>query len=245
MMITLINKDDFQYQGNGVGIEWNPLGFGPWGIPATLTLADGKDENLTLLMDLGYNDQLQLNVKGEHNITLPDRVLPVNLRMNIQGVETRGFIGRLPVLNIGGYEIPDPIVSYVSEEHNQNTLSEAMIGLGLLSRFNLIFDYDRRKLYIEPDNNFGEPFEYNMTGLTMRRGYNEHLDIIGVHPDSPAGEAGLKEGDRVTHINGKSALEIDLFEMRSLFIQNGKSVNLTVWRNGDSMEVSLLLRRII
>lgn len=245
MMITLIVKDDFRYQGKGTGLEWNPLGFGPWGIPATLTLADGRDESLTLLMDLGYNDQLQLSVKGEHNITLPDRVLPASLGMNIQGIETRGFIGRLPVLNIGGYEVPDPIVSYVSEEHSQYGISEAMIGLGLLSRFNLTFDYDRRKLYVEPNKSFREPFEYNMTGLILRRGYNEHLDIIGIHPDSPAAEADLKEGDRVTHINGKSALEIDLFELRSLFIQNGKSINLTIRRNGESSEVSLLLKRII
>jgi C-terminal processing protease CtpA/Prc len=176
---------------------------------------------------------------------LPEKSLPTSLGINIQGIETRGFIGRLPELKIGDIEIDDLLVAYVSEEHSDHMFSEAMIGLGLLSRFNLVFDYDRRKLYIEPNKMFNEPFEYNMSGLTLRPGHGEYLDIIRVRSDSPGDEAGLKEGDRITHINGKSTIEIDFFELRSLLKQSGNAVNLKIQRNGEQSEVSLLLRRII
>jgi hypothetical protein len=36
MIITLIDPDNFKYTGKGVEIPWEPLGFGPWSIPATL-----------------------------------------------------------------------------------------------------------------------------------------------------------------------------------------------------------------
>jgi hypothetical protein len=245
MLITLLPREDFVYSGEGIGVEWNPLRLGAWGIPATLSLPDGRKESLTLLMDLGYNDQLQLCIKGEHNIILPEKSLPTSLGINIQGIETRGFIGRLPGLHIGDYEINDLLVSYVSEEYSQHMFSEAMIGLGLLSRFNLVFDYDGRRLYVEPNERFNEPFEYNMSGLTLRRGKGEYLIIIRVHPDSPGAEAGLEEGDRVTHINGKQGHEIGFFELRSLLKQSGNAVNLKIQRNGEQFEVSLLLRRII
>jgi len=159
MMITLIPKDDFEYHGQGTEVPWEPLGFGPRGIPATLSLADGKKISMTLLMDLGYNDQLKLRTRGEHNITVPDKVVPASLGKNIQGLETRGYIGRLPSINIGGYEIINPLVAYVAEEHSENTISEAMIGLGLLSRFNLTFDFYRQRIFFEPSQKFSEPFE--------------------------------------------------------------------------------------
>ena len=60
MMITLIEPEDFDYHGQGAELSWQPMGFGPWCIPATLGLADGREISLRLLMDLGYNDQLEL-----------------------------------------------------------------------------------------------------------------------------------------------------------------------------------------
>jgi len=159
MMITLIPKDDFVYHGKGTEVSWKPLGFGPRGIPAKMRLADGREISLTLLMDLGYNNQLQLRTKGEHNITVPDKAVPAGLGMNIQRQETRGFIGRLSSVNIGGHEIINPLVAFVAEEHSENTISEAMVGLGVLSRFNLTFDFYRQRIFFEPAKNFSEPFE--------------------------------------------------------------------------------------
>jgi hypothetical protein len=34
-----------------------------------------------------------------------------------------------------------------------------MIGLGLLSRFNLVFDASRNLLYVAPNSSFSDPFD--------------------------------------------------------------------------------------
>ena len=36
---------------------------------------------------------------------------------------------------------------------------DMFVGLGLLSRFNLVFDYSRQRLFVEPNRRFHEPFE--------------------------------------------------------------------------------------
>jgi len=245
MIITLTEPENFKYGGKGVEIPWEPLGFGPWSIPATLQMEDGCKISLKLMMDLGYNDQLQLAVGGESNITLPEKKLPASLGFNIQGVETRGFIGRLPQIDIGGYQIKDLITSFVAEEHSNQAVYEAMVGLGLLSRFNLVFDYHRQRLFIEPNHSFGEPFEYNMSGITTEMTLDGKCVIKNVHKFSPADKAGLQEGDIILKINDKMIKDYDFFDLHSLFKQKGMKINLLIGRDGMEMKVTLILRRVI
>ena len=245
MMITLIEPEKFEYHGEGTAVDWRPMGFGPWSIPATLGLPDGREISLKLLMDLGYNDQLELWAGKENNISTPDKALPADLGRNIQGVQTIGYVGRLPRIVIGGYEVRDVLVAYVSPEDSKQAAAEAMIGLGLLSRFNLIFDYSRQRLIIKPNGNFDEPFDYDMSGLSLRKSPDGFLEIVRVYDNSPAGDAGLKTGDRVIRINGKPAIDFDIFERESLFSREGKTITLVVSRDGREWEVSLKLRRLI
>ena len=148
-------------------------------------------------------------------------------------------------VEIGGYEIRDVIVSYVSEEYSDNTFHEAMIGLGLLSRFNLVFDYSRRRMYVEPNHTFADPFDYNMTGIWMRRGRGPYFEVKHVQPDSPAGEAGMRIGDRILQINGKDVGEYTVWELRPILRQEGNTVTLTVQRDNEQNEIALKLRRVI
>lgn len=158
-IITLIKPEKFEYTGKGVAIDWKPLEFGPRSIPATLTLADNRKIDVPLLMDLGYNDQLEINTAGINKIPLPEEVKPISLGMNIQRVERMGQVGCMPGVNIGGYELPDVVVGYYSDETKDANIPEVMIGLGLLSRFNLMFDFYNQKIYVEPNKTFSEPFK--------------------------------------------------------------------------------------
>lgn len=245
MMITLIKPEDFEHHGQGSEVAWKPMGYGPWCIPATLGLGNGREISLNLLMDLGYNDQLQLWAGKENIISAPERALPADLGRNIQGVPTRGYVGRIPRVIIGGYEIKDMLVAYVSPEDSKEATAEAMIGLGLLSRFNLIFDYTKQRLIIEPNGKFNDAFEYDMSGFSTRRSRDDLVEIDRIYDKSPAGDAGLKTGDQVISIDGKPIKDIDFFELQSLMRQEGKTIRLVVNRDGREREVSLMLRRLI
>lgn len=245
MMITLIEPDKFEYKGNGVEIPWKPMGFGPHSIPASIELADGRSISMDLLMDLGYNEQLHISTIGEHHIDIPEKSVPGILGFNIQGIPSRGYFGRVKQVNIGGYAIKDVVVSYVSKEDSEDKFHEIMIGLGLLSRFNLVFDYQNQRMFVEPNNNFQKPFEYDMSGMLTKLGQGDCLEIVQVFPESPASDAGLKAGDQIARINGKPAAYYNIWDLRSMMRQKGNKINLAVLRGSDEIEVSLTLRRVI
>lgn len=245
MMITLIEPGKFEYRGGGTGISWKPLGFGPWAIPARLGLDGGRSVSLDLMMDLGYNDQLQISTTGEHDITVPERALPAGLGFNIQGEETLGHIGRVPSVQIGGYEVKDVLAAFVSREHSAETFSEVMIGLGLLSRFNLVFDHSRQRLFVEPNRSFAESFEHDMSGMVLEKGEGDTLIVDRVFENSPARDAGIRKGDRITMINGRPAAEIGFWDRHALMRRKGETVTLTVERGSDKLQFAIELRRVI
>ncbi|MCP4686262.1 MAG: PDZ domain-containing protein, partial [bacterium] len=245
MIITLIPPERFEYTGEGVAVPWEPSGFGPWKIPGTLGLEDGRTIDLDFVMDLGLNSQLRLAVGAEHSITLPRKTLLARLGRNIQGVGTREYNGRLKSAGIGGFEVKDVVAGFIAEEHSSHALGEAMVGLGLLSRFNLTFDFYNKRLFVEPNGRFGDPYELDMTGMTMRRGSGDSFEITRVHPNSPASEAGLEPGHSVHKVNGRAINEYDVFELRPLLRQEGATVTLDVERNGAREAIDLVLRRLI
>jgi hypothetical protein len=159
MMITLIEPDQFRYRARGSAVPWKPLEIGAWSIPGTIIDGDGREISLELMMDLGYNLQAQIATGGEHEFEAPEGAVPGSLGFNIQGQETRGHIGRVAGIVIGGYEVKDVAAAFVLGEHTDHTFHEVMIGLGLLSRFNLVFDASRNRLFVEPNTSFADPFD--------------------------------------------------------------------------------------
>jgi serine protease Do len=70
----------------------------------------------------------------------------------------------------------------------------------------------------------------------------EHGVVIGkVIPDSPAAKAGLKENDVVTEINGQRVEGAVQFRRMIREIPAGRSMQLTVWREGRSQNLSATL----
>ncbi|MCP4706827.1 MAG: PDZ domain-containing protein [candidate division Zixibacteria bacterium] len=245
MILTLIERDKFEYSGSGSEIPWKQSEFGIWIIPAKMNLADGREISLDFAMDLGYNTQLEVKTYGENTIPVPKQALPKTFGRNIIGETTSGFLGRMPQIEIGGYKINDAIVDYVDSKPGKQKTYECMVGLGLLSKFNLIFDFYGQRLIVEPNNSFAELYEYNMSGLVMSKEENNYYTVHKVHKNSPASETGLKEGDKISQINGKDASEYNRIELKTLFLQEGKTIKLRLLQNSAEKEVSIKLRRII
>jgi serine protease Do len=66
--------------------------------------------------------------------------------------------------------------------------------------------------------------------------------VLGkIVPDSPAAKAGLKESDVITEINGQHVEGTEQFRRMIREIPSGRSVQFTVWRNGQSQTVNVTL----
>ncbi len=245
MKITLIEPGKFNYEGKGAAVQWKPMQIGGWSIPGTLHLEDGRKVPAEFMMDLGYNDQAQIATGAKHNISTPKTALPASLGFNIQREEMRGHFARVPRIEIGGFEVKDVLASFVSAEQSDGVFHEVMIGLGLLSRFNLIFDLSQRQLIVEPNDSFNTSFEHNMSGLSLRRGPQGNLVVVRVHHGSPAAKAGVEEEDRILKIDGKPAASYGFWELMPFFERDRAEVLMTISRGGKELEISFVLRRVI
>jgi hypothetical protein len=244
MQMTLTEPDRFTYTGKGVEVPMIPLLPGAWGIPAVIQFKDGTRAALDLMMDLGYGDVVELVEGGPNQMQAPANAIEGSLGFGAQG-ETRGHFGRLAGIEIGGYRLAGPIAAFVPPEQSSHTFHEAMVGMEVFRRFNLVFDYPHHRLFLEPNSHFAEPFEYNMSGMGLGKADGDTLRIDSIHPGSPASQAGLEIGDKVVKINDRPAGSYDTWELRPLLSQNGETVRLVIVRGSREKSVSLKLRRLI
>jgi serine protease Do len=63
-------------------------------------------------------------------------------------------------------------------------------------------------------------------------------------PESPAAKAGLKENDVVTEINGQRVEGTEQFRRMIREIPSGRPAQLTIWRDGHSENVSVMVGKV-
>ncbi|MBU0982446.1 MAG: PDZ domain-containing protein [candidate division Zixibacteria bacterium] len=244
MVMTLTEPDKFAYTGNGIELPMIHLPEGPWGIPATLEFDNGHRATIDLTMDLGDHNPLHLITGGQHNLPLPEKSLAATLGFGVQG-PIHGHFGRVKAVYLGKYRLNSVLTGFVASDEHAAAFGEATVGLGLLQRFNFIYDYPSHRMFIEPNHTFGDPFPFDMSGLQMNRGGPDYLEVRRVYANSPAADAGIVVGDRVTNINGRPALDYDVWELRPIMRQEGSVVTLTVIRDEKKVDIPITLRAVL
>jgi len=70
-----------------------------------------------------------------------------------------GKTGNISKLIIGPYELNNVIASFApAEVRSKQENADAILGNRSLRRFNLIFDYSNKKLYLRSNTHFNDPF---------------------------------------------------------------------------------------
>jgi len=76
------------------------------------------------------------------------------------GGDINGKRGKISKVSIGPFELSDVAAAFApAEVRSKQKGSDGVIANNLLRRFNLIFDYSNKKLYIKPNTHFSEPFK--------------------------------------------------------------------------------------
>jgi hypothetical protein len=110
----------------------------------------------------------------------------------------RGRVVRAP-LTMAGYTAQDALVTVV-ETAEWREFPNGIMGLGLLQSYDIATDPPRAITYLRPNGRPAVPMSYNRFGAWIgRRGDDIVLETIG--PGSPADQAGLRRGDRITGIS--------------------------------------------
>ena len=118
-----------------------------------------------------------------------------------------------------------------------------LIGNDLLRRFNLILNYSRSEIYLVPNGDFYQPFDYSYSGVTIAL-VSGKIVVTDVMKDSPGNKAGFREGDVVLEVNGDQRQDMQVYQ--SLLRTIGPRVRVLVRREeGEVAELSLKVKSIL
>jgi hypothetical protein len=158
-------------------------------------------------------------------------------------------LGRVKEMQIGPYRVESAIVAISPKsligEPEKNVAGT--IGAGILRRFTVIFDFPHEQMILAPNFQFAEYEEEDMSGLTLiAKGPGlKAFEVLAVQPATPAAEAEIQKGDIIAGIDEEAAADLTLASIRSLFRQVGHRYKLVIERNGQTLQVSMQMRRLL
>lgn len=161
---------------------------------------------------------------------------------------TRTLVGRVRSIRVGRFEIAAPLVSFsqAAEGEQASAAFDGVLGGEVFRRFKLILDYTRRQIILEPNAHLPEAVEEDMSGLEfVAEGEDFGTYVINeIIPNSPAAEAGLREEDELTEVDGRPVAELGFERIRQMFRQEGREYLLGIRRDGQKSQVKIKLRRL-
>ncbi|MFC2133525.1 PDZ domain-containing protein [Bacteroidota bacterium] len=240
--LTLTEPDYFNYFGQGSEIPLDIVRNMPY-LFCNAEMESGEIVQTKLVIDIGASHALSLNLSTQKEIVLPAKTLEVRTGRSVSA-EIYGKVGRIKNLQLGSYSIDYPIVSF-HERAMHPAEKEGNLGSGILHRFNTIFDYKNKRMILEPNKFFNDPFDYDMTGMQTSKTKTGFYKIDKILPSSPASENNLRVGDVIIELNGQTASEITPDEMRKMFVKNGEAINLRIMRADKELSFSIKLRPLI
>lgn len=220
-------------------------------IEALVKLPNGTQQMSKLVVDLGAGHPVSLeNMIKKHG--LPQKFVIANLGVGLTG-PISGFLSRIDEIDLGKYKVKKVITSFPNDYDEEmlkylSVARDGNLGVGLLKRFMVIFDYHNNALYLKPNSNFSEPFEHDMSGIEYYAAGDgfKHLIISRVEPGSAADEVGLEKDDEITTINFKPVGDMTLEQIDNIFkSKSERNLLIEVYHDHRYDRVILTLKRRI
>ena len=249
--ITLQEPGEFQYAGSGavipITIERNlPV------VHASIVTRTRGTIPANLHLDLGsaaYALRLSSGFVARNDIA-HDTITVAGVFGTGVGGTLEGQLLRIPQLRIGKLEInrPSTALSMAKDgAFGMNATADGTIGVPVMRRSKLIFDYPHSRAIIEPQRGFELPDSIDASGLVLLRnaGADSAIQVAYVIQASAGDAAGVRLGDEILTIDGTNVRGPNAQPARDLLRSAGKTSLLLLRRGTDTLSVSLHLRMII
>jgi hypothetical protein len=135
------------------------------------------------------------------------------------GGPSKALLARAGKLSIGGITIDAPVTEIVTDKGGaaEAARTAGNIGGDLLKRFTVTLDYAHQQLWLKPNALDAEREVFDRSGLWLARAKDGEIEVADVATQSPAAADGLATGDEIVSVNGKSAKNIALYDLREEF----------------------------
>lgn len=246
--ISLFDPKTYNYAGRGETIPLL-LKRTPF-VPAKIALTGGKPIEGLFEIDTGSDGTLSVAAPfvKKHGLLNAVRQQMKNRERGMGG-ESENVEVRLASLQLGSFVLKSPIVSFslATAGTLTNTDNDGPLGNEVLRRFKVTFDYSRRRMMLEPNAGLADPFDENMSGIQIETSGAgcKTVTVESVTPNSPAAEAGVKEGDLIKAIDGQAIENFTSTQIEELFRREGEEHSVSLERGQQQLEVRFKLRRLI
>jgi hypothetical protein len=207
--------------------------------------SDSTRKQVKMLMDTGAELNAWFQTTSKESVRVPPRWVQGTIGEGLNGIIT-GKYSHIPQICFGNFCLKNAIVSFPDSATITgivtNSKRDGTVGSQLLSRFNLFIDYKQKKFYFKPNSNFKKPYTYNVAGIEIIQ-YSPVIPVIevmDVWANSPAAHAGVQRDDQIIDINGTSAFQMSIGEIRKIFeTPSNHPLNLTLKRGKEEITVRI------
>ena len=129
----------------------------PW-IDVAVVIEDEEPISISTYIDYAAGDAIVLLEKPDMKFQVPENLAEIHLGRGLSG-DIYGKTGSISKLVIGPYELKNVRASFApAKVRSKQDNADGVLGIGSLRRFNLIFDYSNKRLYLKPNTHFDEPY---------------------------------------------------------------------------------------
>ncbi|PCE22947.1 hypothetical protein BWP39_25015 [Paraburkholderia acidicola] len=153
------------------------------------------------------------------------------------GGPIRGLVGRPTVFSIGGLALPAPVTRLSLQKAGAFTQTDRAgnIGMGILKRFRVSFDYGHHVMWLSKGPEFAASDRYDRSGMWLGLSAQGGLQVLDVVVDSPASAAGIRSGDLIEKVGPLRADASTLSKIRAALQAPDVPSVAVVFRRADGV----------
>lgn len=199
----------------------------------------GAGGNVTLTSSAANEFNLQNNI---------DKKTPYFTKYGGVGGESSMYSFRAASVQIGDFVFDDVNMNFSSDKSGALASSKhfGLLGNGIYDRFHVVIDFKNNDLYLKPNSNYNEPFEFSRLGFSYVD-RNQTMDawiVTGLYKGCNAEKQGLKIDDKIISLNGTSIQDIS-YKAQKEFFKKLSRVVLTVKRNNELINIDIDLEPVL
>ena len=114
-----------------------------------------------------------------------------------------------------------------------------------MSRFTVVFNFPKERIFIKKNSNFKNSFYYNLSGITIKaKGSALNIfEVTEVRDQSASQRGGILPGDQILSVNGVAASNLDLNSVNGFFNSKpGRKIRVELSRKGEKIRREFLLQ---
>jgi predicted metalloprotease with PDZ domain len=148
------------------------------------------------------------------------------------------------MLQVGRYKFRDVPTYLYSDEFNVTSYPNVggLLGNDLLRRFNLIINYPKREIHLQPNAHFSEPFDYSYTGMAAYF-IDGNILVDDIIPGSPAQKAGILKDDIIISVNNNFSNNI--MQYKDILQSAKERIKIIIRRKGELKQLFIKPKSIL